>query len=243
MNNRLKHALLISATTLIVGTASAAPVLLKEAGLGNGMATGGLQLPIASSAQNYWAGQQILLIDNSRSVLAFCVDPWEWSSNQNQSYVSNSLDGIFGSARAGFIRELYSESYASTLLSGSAGRLNAAGFQLALWEIIADDDPNMEGLQSSLGSGWVRSVSSTRSDILLSAQSMLKRIDGTFGPESYSFELFTSGTSMGQAGRSGYQDFLVANRVPEPGTLGLIAAALGGLALSGQRRRNTARIT
>lgn len=239
MNKKIKNALLIAATALAAGSASAAPVLIKETGLANGLATGGLQLPIASNALNYWAGLQTLLIDNTRSVLAFCVDPWEWSSNLNQSYVTNSLDGIFGSAKAGTIRELYSESYSSTLLTGSAGNLNAAGFQLALWEIIADDNPNMDGLQSNLASGLVRSVSSTRSDILQTAQSMLNRIDGVFGPESYSFELFTSGTSMGQAGRVGYQDFLVANRVPEPGMLGLMAGALGSLAVVGWRRRRT----
>lgn len=241
LNKQIKHALLIAA--LATGSAVAAPVLIKETGLANGMGSNGLILPVSSIAQNYWSGLQTLLIDDARSVLAFCVDPWEWSSNKNQSYVTNSLDGIFGSAKAGLIRELYSESYASTLLTGSAGKLNAAGFQLALWEIIADDNPNMDGLQSSLGSGLVRSVRSTRSDILLNAQSMLDRIDGVFGQESYGFELFTSGTSMGQAGRVGYQDFLVANRVPEPGMLGLMAGALGGLALTGWRRRKKSSVS
>jgi hypothetical protein len=238
MNKNLKHALLIAAA-LATGSASAAPVLIKESGLANGLASGGLLLPIASGAQNYWTGLQTLVIDNTRTVLAFCVDPWEWSSSQNQSYVTNSLDGIFGSAKAGFIRELYSESYSSALLTGSAGNLNAAGFQLALWEIIADDNPNAPGLQSSLANGLVSKVKDTNKDILQSAQSMLSRIDGVFGPENYSFELFTSGTSMGQAGRVGYQDFLVANRVPEPGMLGLMAGALGGLAMIGWRRRRT----
>lgn len=240
MNKKIKHALLIAATAMAAGSVSAAPVLIKETGLANGLASGGLVLPVANGAQNYWSGLQTLLIDNTRSVLAFCVDPWEWSSNQNQSYVTNSLDSIFGAPKAGFIRELYSESYASTLLGGSAGKLNAAGFQLALWEIIADDNPNMSGLQSSLSSGLVRSVSGTRSDIRQSAQSMLDRIDGVFGPESYGFELFTSGTSMGQSGRAGYQDFLVAHRVPEPGSFGLLAGALGSLALIGRHRRKTA---
>jgi hypothetical protein len=239
MNKKIKHALLIAATALATGSAAAAPVLIKETGLANGLATGGLILPVSSTAQNYWSGLQTLLIDDSRSVLAFCVDPWEWSSNKNQSYVSNSLDGIFGSAKAGFIRELYSESYSSTLLTGSAGNLNAAGFQLALWEIIADDNPNAPDLQFNLNNGLVSKVKDTNKDILQSAKSMLERIDGIFGPENYSFELFTSGKSMGQAGSVGYQDFLVANRVPEPGMLGLMAGALGGLALTGWRRRKT----
>lgn len=239
MNNKLRNGLLIAATALIAGQAQAAPVLIKQNGLGNGMATGGLILPLSASSQNYWAGLQTLLIDNTRNVLAFCVDPWEWASTQNQSYASNNLDGIFGTTRAGFIRELYSESYASTLLAGSTGKLNAAGFQLALWEIIADDNPHAPGLQSSLGSGLVRSVSGTRSDILQSAQSMLNRIDGVFGQENYSFELYTSGTSLGQRGTNTFQDFLVANRIPEPGVLSLMAGALGGLALLGWRRRRT----
>ena len=240
MNKKIRHALLIASTSLAAGSVSAAPVLIKETGLGNGMATGGLVLPVASGAQNYWSGLQTLLIDNTRSVLAFCVDPWEWSSNQNQSYVTSSLDGIFGNAKASFIRELYSDSYASTLQTGSTGNLNAAAFQLALWEIIADDNPNATGLQTSLANGLVSKVKNTNKDIVQTAQAMLGNINGSFGPTQYSFELFTSGTSMGQSGRAGYQDFLVAHRVPEPGTFGLLAGALGSLALTGWRRRKTA---
>lgn len=237
MRQALKHALIAACTALASASTTAAPVLIKETGLANGMASGGLILPVSGSAQNYWSGLQTLLIDNTRSVLAFCADPWEWSSNLNQSYVSNSLDGIFGSAKAGFIRELYSESYASTLLPGRTGNLNAAGFQLALWEIIADDDIHAPGLQSSLANGLVRKVNGTNTQILQSAQSMLSRIDGSFGPENYRFEFYTSGRSAGMAGRAGYQDFLVANRVPEPGMVGLLTVALGSLALTGWRRR------
>ncbi|KAB2911434.1 MAG: PEP-CTERM sorting domain-containing protein [Dechloromonas sp.] len=241
MNSKLKHCLIAAALALATGSASAAPVLIKETGLANGLATGGLILPVSSTAQNYWAGLQTLLIDETRSVLAFCVDPWEWSSNLNQSYVTNTLDSVFGSEKASFIRELYSESYSSTLLPGSTGNLNAAGFQVALWEIIADDNLHAPGLQTSLANGLVRKVNGTSNDILQTAQAMLTRIDGIFGQESYSFELFTSGRSLGQGSSAGYQDFLVASRVPEPGMLGLMAGALGSLALVGWRRRRTCR--
>lgn len=110
MKNNILSSLLLAGGVLASSSTLAAPVLIKETGLGNGLATGGLSLPVWSNPLNYWSGLQTLLIDNKRSVLAFCVDPWEWSSSSNQSYAENSLDAILGAPKASFIRELYSES-------------------------------------------------------------------------------------------------------------------------------------
>lgn len=246
MKTSIPKSALLAAGILATSSALAAPVFIKETGLSNGMATGGLLLPINSTPLNYWSGLQTLLINNSDKVLAYCIDPWEWSSSANQSYSTNNLDAIFGTAKAGFISELYSESYASTLTTGSAGNLNAAAFQLALWEIITDDNPNAAGLQSSFSNGLVQKTGSTDMSIVRSATVMLGRIDGVYGSDSYIFDLYTSGKSLGQGRVSGYQDFLVASKqetfitttkVPEPGAFSLMLGALGGMGLLALRRR------
>jgi len=246
MKTTFPRSILLAAGILATSSALAAPVFIKETGLGNGMATGGLLLPINSTSLNYWSGLQTLLINNSDNVLAFCIDPWEWSSSANQTYSTNSLDAIFGTAKASFVSELYSESYASTLLAGTAGNLNAAAFQLALWEIIADDNPRAAGLQTSFANGMVQKVKDTNKDLLQAAQGMLTKVDGVFGSDTYSFDLYTSGKSLGQGSTSGYQDFLVASKqevfittssIPEPGAFSLMLGALGGMGLLALRRR------
>lgn len=249
MKTTFTRSAVLAAGILATSSALAAPVFIKETGLGNGMATGGLLLPINSSPLNYWSGLQTLLINNSDKALAFCVDPWEWSSSANQTYSTNSLDAIFGTAKSGFINELYSESYASTLMTGTTGNLNAAAFQLALWEIITDDNPNAAGLQSNFSNGLVQKTGSTNMSIVQAATSMLGLIDGVNGSDTYSFDLYTSGKSLGQGRASGYQDFLVAsklevitpldasNNVPEPGAFSLMLGALGGMGLLALSRR------
>lgn len=237
MKKRLRKAILMAATCLISASASAAIVDLRETGLGNGMGSGGLVLPVTSGTQSYWAGLQILTLNNSQSLLAFCVDPWEWSSGANQSYSTNNLNTIFGEPKADFIRELYSEAYSGTLLTGSQGNLNAAAFQLALWEIIADDNPAMNGLQFNLDSGLVRKVSTTNASLVTATTALLNRMDGVYGSENYAFNLYVSGKSLGQGPTGGYQDFLVVNKIPEPGAFSLMLGALGGMGLLALRRR------
>lgn len=123
------------------------------------------------------------------------------------------------------------------MLPGNIGNLNAAGFQVALWEIIADDNPRLVGLQSDLANGLVSKTASTNASIVTTAQAMLAQVDGNYGSDNFSFELFTSGKSLGQGRVAGYQDFLVVTKVPEPGMLGLLAGALGSLGLVSLGRR------
>lgn len=236
-------ALLAAAYLGLVATpASAGNVSIQEIGLGNGLASGGLILPVDTRTINYWSGFEKLLISGNKTVLAFCVDPWEWASALPQNYSTNNLGSIFGTAKAQMIGELYSEAYGSTLLAANqGGNLNAAAFQLALWEIIADDNPNAAGLQANLNKGLVHVVQgSTNASLINATHALLDKIDGVYGTENYSFDLYTSGRSNGQSGAAGYQDFLVANRVPEPAILSLFISALSvlsGLSLLSQRRR------
>lgn len=243
MKNAIQKTLLTTLLCLIAASVRAEPVQVKETGLTNGQFISSLTLPIQSGATDYWAGLQTIAINDAKSVLAFCADPWEWSPNANESYSIGSLDGVFGSIKADYIRELYSESYTNTLKSNNGGAGSAAAFQLALWEIIADGDLQLDG------NGLVRIDKNTTRNIVSEATAMLKHIDGIHGGDNYSFTLYTSGKSAGQGSTPGAQDYLVAepaaqalrtaNPIPEPGSGLLVATALGAAGLLSLRRRKT----
>ena len=217
---------------LAAASVSAAPVLIRETGLANGEATNSLILPVQSGAANYWAGTQTILINNTTSALAFCADPWEWSPGSNQTYNTATLDGIFGTTKANDIRTLYALSYGSVQQSGATGNSAAAAFQLALWEIIADGDLRLDG------TGLVRTTASTNQSLVSQANALLSQVGsaGNINANDYSFTLYVSGKSDGVGNTPGYQDYLVANRIPEP-NIGLLMATALGAALMLARRR------
>lgn len=206
--------------SILAGKAEAAPVLLKEVGLSSGLNTGSLTLPVSGSPQNYFSGIQNLQIDNDAILQAFCIDPFQWSPTSNVSYqVGNDFNGQFG-VDAADIAKLYSLFYTNTL----GNNLNAAGFQLALWELIADSSKN-------LAAGSVRANGSTNASITAKAQSMLDALSGPAGSDSFIYTIYTS---------SSKQDYLVVtlneNQVPEPQSAMLLVLAIGLLALALRRR-------
>ncbi|HWV17036.1 MAG TPA: hypothetical protein VNZ68_00500 [Rhodocyclaceae bacterium] len=211
----------LSSLFILSGNVHASPVLLKEIGLSSGLATGSLSLPASPSPLNYFAGLQNIQIDNDDVLLAYCIDPFQFSPTSNASYqVGNDFNAYFG-ADAADIGKLYSLFYTSTL----GNNLNAAGFQLALWELIADGSKN-------LAAGLVKKTGSTNASIVSTAQSMLDALSGPAGSDSFIFTLYTS-TSK--------QDYMVAtlnaNQVPEPQGIALMALALTLLSVVVRRQR------
>jgi hypothetical protein len=194
-----------------LSTASAAPLLLKEVGHGNGLNVSGLTLPLGGSAQTYWSGLQSIQFNNELNLLAFCIDPYQRSPQSNVAYSESGDFNTYFGADAGNVSKLYSLFYTRTLQNSAAGNLNAAAFQLALWELIADSTSN-------LAAGAVKTNGSTNASVKSAAQTMLDALAGPAGTDQFSYRIYTSST---------HQDYLIVTAVPEPAVFALMALALG----------------
>jgi len=199
-----------------------ATVQVNETGLGNGVWSGSLQLPVQSSAANFWTGFQKIHVNygtSSASFLAFCLDPFQWSSSTPTTYTQSTLDAYFSTATVNRITQLVDYGYASTL-AGPNANLNAGAMQLALWE-VANDDGNLH-------SGGVRATSGTNAALVHQTNTFLSNSASYAGPSLYSFTFFKSSTQ---------QDFVVVTPVPEPTTYAMMLAGMCLLGTMALRRR------
>ncbi len=197
---------------------SASAVLVTETGLSNGLNTNSLTLPVTGGAQNYFAGLQKLSVGGNAE-LAYCIDPFQWSPTSPVNYVARTDFSVFFGAKASDISKLYSLFYTSTLQHNATGNLNAAGFQLALWEIVGDN--------KVLGTGVVHTDTNTNASIVSTAQSMLNALGGVAGHDQFSYKILTSSTN---------QDYLVVTQIPEPESYALVVLALAALGFASRRK-------
>lgn len=208
---------LLASLTLVSAPSLAQTALVAETGTASGQ-TLNLQLPVnLSGAQNYFTGAQNITVGGT-SFLAFCIDPFQYSSGSPSQYnVSSSLTSLLSASQAADVSRLYSQSYAST--TGSA--LNSAAFQLALWELANDN--------GDLSSGAVRATDPNNAAVLAAGSMINNARNGVAGPTQYSFNLYTHPTR---------QDFLVTvSAVPEPESYAMLLAGLGLMGAVVRRRK------
>jgi hypothetical protein len=195
---------------------------VSETGLGLGMSTKGLTLPIGtggSTTANFWAGFQTISVANgstTNSFQAFCIDPFQWSSGTPSTYTQTSLSPTFDAAHIANITKLFNYGYAT-----ATSNLNAAAMQLALWE-VANDNGN-------LSTGLVRKTANTDAGLVTQTNSLLNNYAAYAGPSLYNFTFYKS---------SAQQDFVTVTAVPEPATYGMMLLGLGMIGTIARRRKN-----
>lgn len=153
--------------------------------------------------------------------MSFCTELTEHISNGgNYCYTVAALEfapssgGGMGSAKADLIRELFGRYYTPAFGAPLTGT-QATAMQLAIWEIVYEDDSFALGL----GTGLVRLTNDNIAAMTV-ADAYLASLDGT-GPLNNTIVVMSG---------AGIQDQII----PAPGSLALLG--LGGLVATRRRR-------
>lgn len=227
-----KNAVALVALAAAAGAAQAdVSMRFIETGVGRNVA-----VTLNGETNNFFSGQLVHEIDNAGSptlavngrVNTFCVELTEHTSGNFDTFHESTLDDepipavtIFMGARTQAVLDAAVQFY-DTAASQDASANEASAFQLLLWEIVYDYDPNV-GLSSiDPTSGNVSFTKTDGNPLWSGVSNLITSFSAAIGAESGSrdFTLLTN---------DGKQDQIV----PAPGTMAL----LGGVALMGTRRR------
>jgi hypothetical protein len=166
----------------------------------------------------------------------FCIELGQHANAGPNPYASSLLSDDE-------LRKLYDVAYpnktlgdfwdgAQTSFGAFANATSAAAFQVAVWNIYFDGDLSL--------SGGTFQWTGASTAVSTAAQALLDQVaayagDGYLNWTLYKFESPIPNSTVQQ---TGYQNYVSATyKVPEPGTLALLGAALAGWGVAGRRRR------
>nr|WP_315208325.1 PEP-CTERM sorting domain-containing protein [uncultured Albidiferax sp.] len=181
--------------------------------------------PAASGS--FGAGEMLFGMNDGgvTSVLrAYCVDIFQNASSSAQTYTLASGIAHFGAEKASELGRLFT-SFDAWNGSTSITAQETAALQIAVWEIVNETARTASRLQLNLSSGNFKITSAGTGTVAL-AQGWLNGL--ATANNWYQVSAYENAS---------YQDYLVLNKVPEPGSLALVLGALGGMGLVARRRK------
>jgi hypothetical protein len=169
------------AALMFAASAQADTTSLRYAGLDSTIATQVL-IPVQATPITVHLGTYTLEQQSpAGSFMAYCNDPFQYSSGSFRTYgVSTLAAELAGApARLADVTRLFGNAYAASLTSAT----RAAGFQLALWEVWHDD--------KNLTTGIVRTTANTHAGVRAEAQSLLDQLGGWSAGTPYHITVYT----------------------------------------------------
>ena len=221
--NGLKRAAALLACLLAFGGAQADTV--KITGFLDGRSAG---VDLDTPRDGLFSAGEFTGLRNGNSFSAMCVDVNRdlsfGTTYTNYTAMTPAAYG-FSSTQVGLFNRLYTDYYATSHTNG----VNAAAFQIAVWEITYDGNGalNHGAGTFTLGAGGNATAKSTAASWLSSLTPLAS--------SAWTFTVLDSQSVTG--GQSATQDLLVAIPVPEPETYALLLAGLGLLGFVARHRK------
>ncbi|MCC6428062.1 MAG: Cys-Gln thioester bond-forming surface protein [Phycisphaerales bacterium] len=220
--------------------ASAATVDVKFTGTGKGS---NVRMYVNNgSGQNVFAGQLKHTLSNAQSPyetangnkITFCTDLTQYVSSNTSQYEFAPISAMpdsapMGADKAAAIQKIYNGANGLQLTSSVSNEF-AAAFQLAVWEIVTDYNPNVGTASMNLGSGNFKAKKTNGNSLTGGIVTAFNTIMGYIN-QGYNEDVKLVGITSDRK-----QDQLVEGTcfVPAPGAAALAAMGLGLVTL---RRR------
>lgn len=176
---------------------------------------------------SFGAGEMLFGMNDGgvTSVLrAYCVDIFQNASSSAQTYTLASGIAHFGAEKAANLGRLFT-SFDAWNGATSITAKETAALQIAVWEIVNETARTASSLNLNLSSGNFKITAAATGTVAL-AQGWLNGLASA--NNWYQVSAYENAS---------YQDYLVLNKVPEPGSLALVLGALGGMGLVARRRK------
>lgn len=231
--NALRLGSVLAVTCAAAGSAAAnedvqLPVQLRYASPAAALVT---QVHLPLGTQRYYVGNYTLQTESPAiSFIAYCVDPFIAAQSSYLPYTKSTLASyLAGSAqKLADVGSLFSHAYA-----GSVGNATqAAGFQLALWEVFNDN--------KNLATGQIFKTSGTDTAALAAANAMLVSLSAaSWATPAANYELTMYSNDQAQsylAATPALTASIALAPLPEPEVAVVLLLGLGLLGLASYRR-------